>query len=504
MSVEIYGNFNPKIAQHIDARLKSVASVSALPDPTIPANFLYEGALAYVAGSIKKYYKCVQNITSTGLEWKPFDPTTLGIGTVNITPGTTVLDLNSVSPSITDCYAVVINIVGGSSATLQAITNFPGSDKLITFYTSVGQQITFKHTNYDVATTDQIVLEVGFDMTIKGRTIGNESLTLKRHGIANCQWDATQFMKSTEWIQNLLSMTVVDNLTTTNTSLPLSANQGYILNNLLANKQQILSSGNSIQLTAGPSSTLIEVIPKDWVNTIIPASPSVSVATATFIASNMPAGTTNYYRYVDLRLLSYNSGGNRGFWLLPPGKNPQSSANWINIEAGKPSVWSGQWKYTNDTNLLTSVVANKYYPRIDTTSFVGSAVVNTNTDGSPTQKVSIQFPELRSTFKVDFSIILIMGDAVQRSFKAEFYTTNGLQFASNPINTGTLRRIVPHAQGMPPASNTQLIITGSYLVTTGPASNSNDTFTIALTEAANNFANITLSNNSLLNITKIS
>ena len=132
MSVEIYNNFSPKIAQHIDSRFQTVTSVGALPDPTVAANFIYEGAIAYVSGTVNIFYKCVDNGVS--LEWQPFLDDDLVIGDINITPATSVLDLSLVSPAIASCYAVRINIVGGTSATIQSITNMPGNDTPITFY----------------------------------------------------------------------------------------------------------------------------------------------------------------------------------------------------------------------------------------------------------------------------------------------------------------------------------------------------------------------------------
>jgi hypothetical protein len=268
MSVNLIDNFNPKIAKHLDQRLNPVDTFADLLDPTVAANFLYEGAHAYVK-DVKKFYKVDDN--GSALEWVLVDPEDLVIGTINITSSTFILDMSLVTPDIADCYAVQVNIVGsGTSATIQAITNFPTGDKLITFYIQSGKTVTFKHFDYDVATSDQIVLENGFDITVTGRDIGNESVTFKKHGVAVCQWDATQFMKASEWAQNLLSVTIYDGLDSTSTIMALSANQGKVLSDALDLKQDILFAGEKVELlpdTPTPGVTTINAVARTcWCN----------------------------------------------------------------------------------------------------------------------------------------------------------------------------------------------------------------------------------------------
>jgi len=505
MSAEIYSNLNPKIAQHLDARLTTVSNIASLPDPTIPANFLYEGALAYVAGTVKTYYKCVLNTLSTALEWQPFETADLVIGFINITPGTTVLDLSLTSVPISNCYAVEINIVGGTSATLQSIVGIPGSDRLMTFFVKNGQEVIFKHTNYDVASTDQIVLEVGFDMTIKGRIIGNDSLTLKKHGVVNCQWDATQFAKTTEWLQNLLSQTIVNNLTTNDANLPLSAAQGFVLNNLLGGKQQVLIPGNSISLVPGLLSTTISVLPKDWVLVSIPASPNQLTNTLPFITSNIGTSTpVNYYRYVDLRNLPWQSGGNRGLWLLPPGKTPTTSADWVLIDEGKKNTWAGSYTVANQASLASALISNRYYPRIILNSLIGSNNIITNSDGPANEKISIQFPELRSLYKIEYDYILTVSDITSRQFAVDITFTNGVQNAATPLTSGTLQRTIPGSESGGNVSGRQVRLSGSFLLAVASVSNVNDAFNLGIRELTNNFANTSLAaTNSSVQISKI-
>lgn len=503
MSVEIYNNIHPKIAKHIDERFKTVAAVTALPDPTIATNFIYEGAIAYVAGTVKKYYKCVMNSTNTALEWQPFNPDELVIGVINIIPGTTVLDLSMVSPVIAKCYAVKINIVGGTSATIQAITNFPGSDKLITFTVTAGQQVTFKHNDYDVATTGQIVLEVGFDITIKGRLIGDESLTLKQHGVALCQWDATQFMKPTEWAQNLLSIAVADNLTTTSITTALSANQGVILNNKINTKQDQLIAGEKIQLIPGTNNATINALVRDWSQVILTTSPSFSVQTAIYLAAQ-GISTSTEHLYADLRSLPSQAGGNRGMWMCPPKKDPSVASNWIMIDGPTRSTSHVQYNYTYDTDPSTGLISNMYYPRINTASQVGDNLdLDFNPDGPATEKVSCAFNKVGLYHLVFDITMLIAGTVPLRNYIGRINVTNGVQLSTNPINGGNYKKYIPAIH--PDASiadkyvhlHTEFTI---EVLTVG----SNNGFTFNINETTgNNWTGVSLLTQNTLQITKI-
>jgi len=246
MATQIINNFDPRKATHIDERLSSVNAVTDLSDPTDPTNFLYEGAMVFVITENADYR--VENVFGI-LTWVIQENASLVMGTLNILSSTTVLDMSLVTPAIGSCYAVEIIIISaGNSANIQSITNFPIDDKQITFYVENGKQVTFNHVDYDAATTDQIVLEDGFPMTLTGRTVGDESLTLKKHGVCVCQWDATQFMKASEWAQNLLSIAIYDDLDSTSTTEALSANQGRVLNEKINAKQDQLIEGTKIEI----------------------------------------------------------------------------------------------------------------------------------------------------------------------------------------------------------------------------------------------------------------
>ena len=506
MSVELYNNFTPKIAQHIDSRLVTVSDISSLPDPTIPGNFLYEGALAYVAGSVDAYYKCVLNSLGTALEWQPFNANAQSIGSINITPGTTVLDLNLVTPSISDCYAVQINIVGGTSATIQSISNVPGNDQLITFYVEEGNSVTFKHTDYDAASTDHIVLEVGLDITITGRLIGNESLTLKKHGVANCQWDATQFVKSTEWLQSLLSLVVEDNLTSTSTTSALSAYQGNLLNQALQNKQNLLTPGAQIDIT----NDVISHIPRNWEAVTAPGDvPGVTGLSAISAMLSHWPGISDNFRLNYLWNYTNNSTLDVGTFLLPPGKDPSVLGNYVLI--GKPSeddVSHQMFKSVEDLNPAGSLVGGAfYYPRWSTlpsgnaNGVVGDGDIsfNYNTDGPTSEKVSINVAP--GLYSVKARVLALVAAGNIRRFKMTMYNTDGVQLSTNPINTGNI--LTTTNNQLNPSETLDVIVPLEVDFTIKVLNENVDSaITFQIIEANNNWTNVIFLDQGTLQFTK--
>ena len=310
---EIYDDLGLNKASRLDNRLEPVATFGNLLDPNLADNFLFEGTEVYVIDEKAFYYR-EETVTPGVYAWVLSSTPDLVIGNINILATTSTLDMSAVVPAIAECYAVNINIVGGgSSATIQSITNFPGSDKLLTFHVTAGQQVSFVHNNYSVATTDQVVLELGFDMTLNGRTIGSETLTLKKHDVALCQWDATQFMNASEWAQNLLSMTVIDDLLSTDGTVSLSANQGRILNNLIATKQDVLTFGNFLSLTG---STLDVVAPPMLL------TPGGSIP---LLANRQTYLTTNSFVSAAYNFVSFNE---TILYGLSVGEDSTNLANW--------------------------------------------------------------------------------------------------------------------------------------------------------------------------------
>lgn len=482
---EIYNNFDPKIAKALDKRLDPVNTIGDLPDPLVASNFLYEGIKVYVSSEGKDYR--LKNISSV-LQWVVADFTDLVVGTVNLTNGTTVLDLSLVTPSINLCDTVLINIIGGTSMTLQSILNFPNDDRPISFRVEAGKQVTFKHIDYDIATTGQIVLETGFDTTITGRAIGDEELILKKNGIAVCQWGAIQFMKASEWLTALLNVAIVDNLTTQDSNKALSAKQGYVLDQKINTKQQILQAGRKVQLVPGTTNTIINVIPESWVPLVFPSSPSASIATLTYLVQQATAlvlTAIDNYRVVDLRSNPPQAGGNRGLWIVPPNLNPQSSASWICLDKETGYTGVAQYKYVDE-----GASGTYFFPRIKTDTLVGDDLfLNFNTDGAATSKVSVGF-SLTGLYEISIDLTMNYSPAVgNKNLNGELYITNGVQLAANPINTGVVVKKVPGNHSSVVSSQRIAQFTVTYLLNVTAIATSSG-FTFRLEESSNNWTDL--------------
>jgi len=347
MPTSIYNNFDLQKQAPLDAKLTPVADASALLDPNVASNFLFEGATIYVKSEKVNYRVEVDPSNSSNLIWVKQSTTALVQGIITITSTTTNLDLSLVTPAIASCNSVLIKFTSGANtANISTITNFP-TDVALPFFTETGKQVVFKHTEYDVANTGRIVLEDGFDMTIHGRTVGNEQLILKKDDTAIVQYGAVQFLKKSEWAQSLLSIAVADNLTTNSSTLALSAGQGKILQDT---KQKNLSVTPRLSLS---SAGLLDVVPYPWVaiNVIWTADRALAVNTngisqiAAWIADGLLSagiisgaslvGTdTLNNRYVDMRPGTNNTYAiDFGLWFLPAGLNATVTANWICIDA---------------------------------------------------------------------------------------------------------------------------------------------------------------------------
>jgi len=141
MSTTIHNNFKLSRAVHIDAKLVPVANFAALPDPNMAANCIYEGAVIYVQ-DVKLNYQAQDDGSGLGtFAWVSIGGQTdaLVVGSINLLPTATNIDLSTVSPAIANCYAVVISIVGGTTVNLNTFTNFP-VDQNITFSTNESGQ----------------------------------------------------------------------------------------------------------------------------------------------------------------------------------------------------------------------------------------------------------------------------------------------------------------------------------------------------------------------------
>ena len=507
MSTEIHNNFQPKIAQHIDGRLKSVATVAELPDPTDAANFIYEGAVAYVTG-LKRYYKC--ELVSSVLTWVVYDADALVIGEINITAATSVLDLSLVSPSINECYAVQVNITNGTGATIQSIANMPSDDKLITFFTAPGTKLSIKHYEYDIAGPDQVVLENGFDMVITGREIGNESLTLKKHGVALCQWDATQFIKKSEWLTNLISIAIDNTLTSTKTDEAASANVARLLNESIATKSNKLDAGEKITLIPGATETdniTINSVARAW--QLDPSLiPDNTTSAETYITSLYTGSliTSIEYRYVDLRDVA---GSNLGLWMLPPSKDASLIGSWVQLDLPFVKPLSSQYAFDADNSLDTQTLQSNtmYHPKILVDSLVGDELgLRWNSDGDVNEKVSFAVSS-PGTYEIEIDLGLQAETgfaAIVQNFDLLLYQTDGAQLATNPINTGT----VVQRSSYPTFTSAAITKYASekirFMVEVVNVGTDNG-FTVVLYNATTaDFANMLISSYGTLKITKIS
>jgi len=351
MPAEIYNDFDLKKASPLDSRLAPLALIADLPNPMTPDNFLFLGATIYVQED-NSNYRVEEDPNNPGfLIWVKQSSAGLVTGTLNITPLTTNLDLNLVSPSIELCDSVLVNIVNGTTASVQTITNFPDDVKL-TFFTGVGQTLTLKHEDYTSANTGKIVIEDGFNMDLRGRTVGNESVTFEKQDTAIVQVSATQFIKSTDWVNTVLSLVVEDSLTSTSINTALSANQGKILNET---KQNNLTVAPSERIDLTNDIITIKPYPKNEISITWSTLRLNSAAsnTATFLADlctppqppspPFPEITTivNEDRYVNMtpsKGLSIGQPLNFGIWMLPAGLNGSDPSNWFMIESPKDMV----------------------------------------------------------------------------------------------------------------------------------------------------------------------
>jgi len=430
---EIYDNLNPKIAQPLDSRLATVATATSLLDPLAASNFLYEGAVAYVSDEKVNY---MVEVVGGVLSWVKQGDTSLVRGAITYDPAYTTMDLSLVVPDISTCYAVDVTIKGSSaSANIGAFTNFPSDNKTIEFKVEDGKSLTFIHSEYNSVSIGSIVLEDGFDMTIQGRSVGNESVTFERNGDAIVQRSAVQFMKKNDWIQDLLEGTVIDNLTSTSASESLSANQGRILGSSIDSKQNTLIASDNINITGN----VIKSVPNNWTSILSPSSPITSAES--FIIDTYGTLSIDYTNFRVLDLSSV-AGVDYGKWFLPPGSSPSLISEWIEYDRPNPSTGYAKYTYKASSTLSTDSVLNSYYPRILVNSRVGDDLgVSFNTDGLSNEKVSMEFLytglytiNSRLTISGNTSDIL---DSISK-MRAEITVTNGVRFLNSPATGGTV------------------------------------------------------------------
>jgi len=428
MATEIYNNLQPRIQAHLDERLESVSSVSNLPDPNVESNFIYEGAIVYVV-DVKLNYQAQEDPNNPPqLAWVNIGGESESgkvQGFINVLPTTTILDCDDVSPDIDTCHSVLITVVGGDSVNIHSIENLPddrGNNDLITFSTVPGTTITFVHTDYDAAGSNDIILEDGFNMSIEGRLIGDETLTLKAHDGAVCQWDATQFTKKSEISKTLLeSFGVVNSLDSTSTTKALSALQGKILNDALATKQDELTAGS--HLTINPSTDVIDSLPRTWSKESIPiteADDPLVILTTTVLT------TEDKYRTADFRSL------NKGLWMLPPNFDPTLPNSWYELDSNDDGlIKTARHLISPDT--IIAGVGGVFIPRIMPLDYHGDDFAfQYNADGPATAKVSFTLPA-GGTYRVRSKVNLVVSAGTHDKLTYNMYLTNGLSTAAAGI-----------------------------------------------------------------------
>jgi hypothetical protein len=436
MAIETYNNLSLQKQAPLDAKLSPVETSSLLPDPNMVENFLFEGATIYVKAETANYRVEKDPLNGVNLIWVKQVTSDLVTGVINILASTTVLDLNLVSPPLSQCDSVLINISGtGTTATIFTITNFPDTpdDLKMPFFVQVGKQVTFKHTDYTSANAGQIVLEDGFDMTISGRNVGNEQLILTKDSTALVQYGAVQFIKKSEWATNILSIATVDNLTSTSINLALSANQGRILD---ITKQDILSVTD--RMTLDTITSVLDVKPYPWLRINLTGEytgawngqlPAINANTPNFLAS-MDLGNENSIwrfngphidvinnRYVDLRPargLVINAPLDHGLWVLPAGLDSTVSANWLCVDASTATM---QVTYDLATEDLggSGVAGTDYYTiKIDKNSGVGllknDIVFDTLSSYPYSFKPTYRSANNTTLYEIEYSMLLSMSD----------------------------------------------------------------------------------------------
>jgi len=424
----IIDNFNLKKPTVLDERQTPVLDLVDLPTITdidsLNNQFLYEGLSIYVVNEASNYQIQRDPNTPTVFIWVNIGLTVgLVVGTIDITTVTTVLDLSLVAPAIATCHSVVVTITDGSTAQISTITNFP-SDQLITFYSAVGDVVTYVHTEYDTPGNDSIVIEDSFNFDLTGRADGNDCLTLKKHNVKVCQWAAIQFIKRDELSNLMANFAPIDNLNSTSTTNPLSANQGRVLDAKINAKANAFLIGPHLRYSGTALPFTLEALPYPF---------RVIANNTTFSAAVNAAQTAgidyNYFR------VYYSQ--DEGTFLLSPGVPSVSSFgshNWVQIANGVELPTICKYKIYPDA-ALNITAGTDYYIKLDVNTIVGDNLVQGfNTDGSATIKVNTKLSDglYKITAKLNVEV------AAAQNIKLQLYLTDVLGNNTTPLTSGVV------------------------------------------------------------------
>lgn len=492
MASEIYNSLDLQKASRLDSRLDSVSTYANLPDLTDASLFLFEGATIYVSDEKVDYQAQFTVASPTVLQWIKLSDVSLVTGAINILPSTVNIDLSLVVPAIETCDKVIITVVGGSSATITSITNWPTGKKL-TFFSSVAQSITYKHTDYDVAGLGDMVIEDGRDMTLTGRVIGNESLTFEENGSSFVQWDATQFIKTSELAQNLLNIAVTDNLTTTSTSSALSANQGVVLSGLINTKQNTITAGDNLSF----SGSTLNAAPWPWTVTTVNSLP-LGTTQDNYLTTTWGTTTQKYYRLVD-----FTSTGDK--FMLPVGLNPSIISNWILIQSNEGIQKHSSYPATTAVAPQSDLIGGFWHPRFLLTGLVGDPSGLTWVTGVGGSNFGFSFAQT-GLYKVKFKLNMIDdGSVPTRTFLHELHITDSVGLSTDPTSTsiGVVDQYItsPFSEA---AISKNVIVTLEKMINVTTVGSSNG-FVVKTTSSTGDFTGYTLnpSVNGFLEIVKI-
>ena len=423
MATEIYDDIDLHKKAMLDSRLESVATVALLPSLTATPSWIPEGAVVYVAGTIKANYQAQDDPNNTGnLIWVRITDNGTVQGVINILPSTTTVDLSLVSPAVATCNTILVNIVGGVAANITSITNWPVGEKL-TFYSTSGQAVTYQHTDYDLAGANDIVIEDGANFVLSGRAIGDESLTLEQNNNTLVQWDATQFIKRSELLQNLLNIAIVDDLNSVLSSSALSANQGRVLRLLIEGKQDTLTAGDHIDIT----NNTITAEKWEW---------SIDDQTANALIVSIPNYlTTNYTTLTQrYRLTKFRNGE---VWFLPVGLDPTTLANWHQLNNATPdNILVRRYPIFNEIPALDlNATTGNFYPKAIINAGSGDTI--THGWGGPfgsANKYSLNLSR-EGLYKVKIKLVFDTG--VVGNFTGTLHRTVGATQDADPVPTSS-------------------------------------------------------------------
>jgi hypothetical protein len=342
MSSEIYDNLKLNKAAALDERLNPVATYNSLPPTTSP--FLYEGAVIYVKDQTADYRLTMVNAVlkwekQTGGRSGGSGSSTKVQGVITIASTETMLDLSNVSPDIATCDSVLINIQGiSSSAEIIKIKNFPVGKEII-FYSQLNKSIKFKHKDFNTASTEDIVLEHGYDLEIIGRNIGNDMLLLERNSDAIVQKGATQFVRSTDWANTVITLNVENSLDSNAINKGLSAYQGKVLNTTKQSKLTVTNTDRAVIADINTESASLTIKPYNKQQISVNWTTALLTAAYTDIKTmltTLPSLSTIWEdRYVDMTPgngSNFNQPTNFGVWMLPAGLSPSLTSSWFQIE----------------------------------------------------------------------------------------------------------------------------------------------------------------------------